>query len=34
MTIDEKGMMYASYSSGFSKVIYQVPVADVPNPTG
>ena len=32
--IDEKGMMYASYSSGFSKVIYQIPVADVPNPNG
>ncbi len=34
VTIDEKGMMYASYSSGFSKVIYQIPVADVPNPNG
>ena len=32
--IDEQGMMYASYSSGFSKVIYQIPVADVPNPNG
>jgi flagellar hook protein FlgE len=32
--IDERGMMYASYSSGFSKVIYQIPVADVPNPNG
>ena len=26
--------MYATYSSGFSKVIYQVPVVDVPNPNG
>ena len=34
LTVDEKGMMYASYSSGFSKIIYQVPVADVPNPNG
>jgi flagellar hook protein FlgE len=34
VTIDDKGMMYASYSSGFSKVIYQIPVADVPNPNG
>ncbi len=34
VTVDEKGMMYATYSSGFSKVIYQVPVADVPNPNG
>ncbi len=34
VSIDEKGMMYATYSSGFSKIIYQVPVADVPNPNG
>ena len=34
VSVDEKGMMYASYSSGFSKVIYQIPVADVPNPNG
>ncbi len=34
VTIDEKGFMHASYSSGFSKVIYQVPVADVPNFNG
>lgn len=34
VTIDENGLMYASYSSGASKVIYQIPVADVPNPNG
>jgi flagellar hook protein FlgE len=34
VSIDENGMLYASYSSGFSKVIYQVPVVDVPNPNG
>ncbi len=34
VSIDEKGMMRASYSSGFSRVIYQVPVADVPNFNG
>ncbi len=34
LAIDEKGFLYATYSSGFSKVIYQIPVADVPNPNG
>ncbi len=34
VSIDDNGMMYASYSSGFSKVIYQVPVVDVPNFNG
>ena len=34
VTIDEKGFMHASYSSGFSQVIYQVPVVDVPNFNG
>ena len=34
VSIDENGYLYASYSSGFSKVIYQVPVVDVPNPNG
>ncbi len=34
VTIDEKGFMYASYSSGFNRVIYQVPVVDVPNFNG
>lgn len=32
--IDEKGLLRASYSTGFTRVIYQVPVADVPNPNG
>lgn len=34
VSVDEKGMMYATYSSGFSKVIYQIPVVDVPNVNG
>jgi flagellar hook protein FlgE len=34
VSIDENGLLYATYSSGFSKVIYQVPVVDVPNPNG
>lgn len=32
--IDEKGLMRASYSTGFTRVIYQVPVVDVPNFNG
>ncbi len=32
--IDENGFVIASYSSGFTRVIYQVPIADVPNPNG
>ena len=34
LSIDEKGYLHATYSSGFSKVIYQIPVADMPNPNG
>ncbi len=34
LSIDEKGMLAASYSSGVTRVIYQIPVADVPNPNG
>lgn len=34
LSINENGMLSASYSSGFSKVIYQIPVADVPNMNG
>jgi flagellar hook protein FlgE len=34
VTIDENGYIRASYSSGFSKVIYQVPLADVANLNG
>lgn len=32
--IDSAGNMYAIYDQGFSKLIYQVPVIDVPNPNG
>jgi flagellar hook protein FlgE len=34
VTIDENGLLYANYSSGFTRVIYQIPVADVPNLNG
>jgi flagellar hook protein FlgE len=34
LSIDEKGMLSANYSTGFSRVLYQVPVADVPNMNG
>ncbi len=34
VTIDENGLMKASYSTGFSRVIYQIPVVDVPNFNG
>ena len=34
LSIDEQGFLSATYSSGFSKVIYQIPIADVPNPNG
>ncbi|WP_299133432.1 flagellar hook protein FlgE [uncultured Amaricoccus sp.] len=34
LSIDEKGLLSASYSTGFSRVIYQIPVADVPNLNG
>ncbi len=32
--IDENGYISAIYDSGFSRVIYQVPLIDVPNPNG
>jgi flagellar hook protein FlgE len=34
VSIDENGFLSAQYSSGFSRVIYQIPVADVPNLNG
>ena len=34
VTIDENGLMSASYSTGFTRVIYQIPVVDVPNFNG
>ncbi len=34
LSINEKGLLSASYSTGFSQVIYQIPVADVPNLNG
>lgn len=32
--IDENGFVSAIYDSGFTRVIYQVPLIDVPNPNG
>jgi flagellar hook protein FlgE len=32
--VDPEGMVHAIYDSGFTRVIYQVPVIDVPNPNG
>lgn len=34
LSLDEDGILYATYSSGYTKAIYQIPVADVPNPDG
>jgi flagellar hook protein FlgE len=34
VTIDENGYIKASYSSGFSKTLFQIPLADVPNLNG
>lgn len=34
VSIDENGRLSINYSSGFSRVIYQIPVADVPNLNG
>lgn len=34
LSLDKQGRLSAVYSSGFTKVIYQVPVADVANPNG
>ncbi len=32
--IDDNGLLHANYDQGFAKVIYQIPVVDVPNPNG
>jgi flagellar hook protein FlgE len=32
--IDENGMLHGVYDQGFTKVLYQIPVVDVPNPNG
>lgn len=32
--VDENGMVVASYDTGFTRVIYQVPIADMANPNG
>jgi flagellar hook protein FlgE len=34
VSIDENGFLSVNYSSGFSRVIYKIPVADVPNMGG
>lgn len=33
-TIDKTGLITATYDTGFTRVIYQVPLVDVPNPDG
>ncbi len=33
-TIDSNGLITASYDTGFTRVIYQIPVIDVPSPNG
>ncbi len=32
--VDENGYLHAIYDQGFTKVIFQIPVVDVPNPNG
>lgn len=32
--VDENGYLHAIYDQGFSNVIYQIPVVDMPNPNG
>ena len=32
--IDANGMLHGIYDQGFTKVLYQIPVVDVPNPNG
>lgn len=34
VSIDDNGFLSATYSTGFSQVLYQIPVVDVPNPNG
>lgn len=34
LVIDEKGFLKASYSSGATKTLYQIPIVDVPNMNG
>jgi flagellar hook protein FlgE len=32
--VDERGNLYAIYDQGFTRLIYRIPVVDVPNPNG
>jgi flagellar hook protein FlgE len=32
--VDDNGYLHANYDQGFEKIIYQIPVVDVPNPNG
>ncbi|MGR3761327.1 flagellar hook protein FlgE [Roseobacteraceae bacterium NS-SX3] len=32
--VDESGMVRANYDTGISRVVYQIPLADMPNPNG
>ena len=32
--VDENGLIHATYDTGFTRVLYQIPLVDVPNPNG
>ena len=34
LQIDQGGNLYATYDQGFTRLVYQIPVIDVPNPNG
>jgi flagellar hook protein FlgE len=34
LEVNEKGQLQASYDTGFTRTLYQIPLVDVPNPNG
>lgn len=34
LEVDEKGFLQATYDTGFTRTLYQIPLVDVPNPNG
>lgn len=34
LEVDEKGLLQATYDTGFTRTLYQIPLVDVPNPNG
>lgn len=34
LEVDEKGLLQATYDTGFTRTLYQIPMVDVPNPNG